>query len=147
MTNLAHQLFAQVNLPAPTGSDLMVWLGCAAFVLMLINQGLKVKNSIFPSRSEHEVYPQPLSVKESHALVTEKQCHDRHITIEDQIRDLRSLRMDDVKTAGASREKMYQAMKEVRSELSEAHDRLRNTMAKGFADIERSIGRLEGKSQ
>jgi len=136
--------FAQFT--PPTGSDLMVWLGCCAFIMMLVNQAIKIKTGIFPSRNQTDIYPQPLSVRESHDYVTEKDCHNMHASTEAQIKELRAIRIDDIKLAAASREKMYGAIEKVRIELSASNETMKRDIAKGFQDVERAIGQLEGKT-
>jgi hypothetical protein len=57
--------FAQSEFTAPVG--LAAWLGCASFVLLLVNQAFKLKANVSGRNQQREILPQPLEV----AAVTE----------------------------------------------------------------------------
>ena len=53
--------FAQTEFTAPVG--LAAWLGCAAFVLLLVNQAFKLRANVSGRNSQREILPQPLKVE------------------------------------------------------------------------------------
>jgi hypothetical protein len=128
-------MIAQIT-GAPEG--LAVWLGCLAFIVMLANQGLRLKDRVF-GRKPDEIYPQPLEVREAHAVVRERDCMARHESVTDAISEMRAQRIQDAKDAGAGREKMYNAVKDVRMELSEHVEDVRRELAEKIDNMPAQI--------
>ena len=83
--------------------------------------------------------PQPLEIRPAAELVNEKDCLERRnsstlqvSTFAAQVSELRLLRVQDAKDSSASRDKMYIAIKDVRTEVTNIHEATRREMARGF---------------
>lgn len=148
MTFFTKSMLAQV-LPSGTA----VWeVVIAAGVLASIVGNIAQWNMSRRKRENVLIKPQPFIVQASDDPVSKSECLGRHQQssdqisgLSDQVRELRLLRVQDAKDSGASREKMYIAIKDVRVEVMNIHEETRKEMTRGFADIERALGRLEGK--
>lgn len=141
-------LFAQSSFEAPSG--LMTWMGCLAFLLVVLNQGWKFFGNI--TGRKQEIAPQPFVVEHAEKPVSEAQCaihrEDiiRRLNQQDQERAEMRTKMDDAeKTARVRSAGIYTKIEEVRKELSTNTDELRAEMNRNFQDTERTLGRIEGK--
>ena len=146
MTSLAQAV------PSPTASEFMTFLACVALIAFLANLILSIKSKWGGARSQTNITNEPLMVQESVRPVNERDCLSRHDqsthqikTLSAHLEELRRLRIADAKDASLSREKLYAAIKDVRLEVTTIHESSRKEMTKGFQDIERALGRLEGK--
>src|SRR5262245_3100619 len=125
-------MFAQI--PNVTGAQLMVWLGCLAFVIALVNQAMKLDDRM--RGTKNEITPQPLEVKAAIEWVRQDECKSRHAQVatrtdglEKQVQDLRRERLDDVRAAALSRKGIYDAINKTKTEMSEQIDGVRKELA------------------
>lgn len=100
------------------------WIGCAAFVLLFLNQLYVAKKNLFGSKQATEISPQPLDVRIAHEFVRKDECVQRHgestnkiQDIERQITALRSERADDLRVAAAGRKALYEKIEAVRKDV------------------------------
>jgi hypothetical protein len=88
--------------------------------------------------------------------VTDRACHERHADVsrrllsqDDEFKQLWERIRADKESADASARArsagIYSKIDEVRKELAAANTSLRTEIMAGFKDVERTIGRLEGK--
>ena len=117
------------QIPSPTPVQLMGWLGCLAFVLVIFNQAARAWSVLHPRKNE--ISPQPLEVRAAVEWVTQTEFRQRKAELEDrsngmekQLADLRLERNEDVKLAAISRKGMYEKIDTVREEMSEMERRL-----------------------
>jgi hypothetical protein len=66
------------QLPTPTGNELLIWCGCAAFVMMFANQAFGLKAKLFGEKKATEITPQPLDVRMISDFVRQQECRERH---------------------------------------------------------------------
>lgn len=122
-------------------------IGGAAGVASIIGVFLKKKR---------QIEPQPLEVRAAAEFVTRDFCARQHEEwgrrqeeLGVRVERLREVMSEDKTSfeANASRRSagIYQKIDEVRKELTEANEETRKQMVRGFQDLERAIGRLEGK--
>jgi len=97
MINHSSLILGQIN--APEG--IAAWLACAAFVLMLGKQGLRLKERLLGEKRAAEIFPQPLEVKTAPHLATREYCDSnsnaavrRIKAIEQELSDLRNERRE-----------------------------------------------------
>lgn len=93
--------------------------------------------------------PNPLLVSKATEWATEALCAARHAESREAIAEVRKaqeadrLREEQVQRSRSAG--IYSKLEEFRKELSQQNAETRKEMQRGFQDIERSIGRLEGK--
>jgi hypothetical protein len=143
---ILHSTFFLQAMPSATSFGFW-WsvAGNVALVITLI--------AMFARKKEARVIsPQPLIIEQASRGVTERECLSRHDqssvqigALSMQLSEIRTLRVQDSKDSGAAREKLYAAIKDVRLEVTSMHEASRREMSVGFQDIERALGRLEGK--
>ena len=146
------QPLALAQIAAPSGSDFMTFLACVALIAFLANLGLSIAAKVRGTRSQTNITNEPLMVQESVRPVNERDCLSRHDQSTHQIKllsshieDLRRLRTQDAKDSLLFRETIFGAIEDVRREGTSNHQRTQESMSKGFQDLERAIGRVEGK--
>jgi hypothetical protein len=115
-----NYIFAQLSAP----SELAAWLACAAFVLMLANQALKLKQRLFGERHPQQIFPQPLEIKAVKDPVSREYCDNnyhantrRMKAIEQELNDLRIERRE-------SAAKLEEKIETVSREIPEMERRL-----------------------
>src|ERR1043166_1130323 len=113
-------MLAQFNPP----SELAAWLACAAFVLMLANQALKLKQRLFGERNPQQIFPQPLEIKAVKDPVSREYCDNnyhantrRMKAIEQELNELRAERRE-------SSAKLEEKIETVSREIPEMERRL-----------------------
>ena len=117
-------LIAQ-QLPTPSGSELMTWLGCAALVIFAAEKLLDLKRKWFGGeKHQTEVTPQPLEVREAHRLVTDVECGRRSQDIQKQIEELKEARRTADIESSKHRKSVYDRIEQVRKELSDKLDNI-----------------------
>jgi hypothetical protein len=114
-------MLAEVSAPVEIAS----WLGCAAFLVMLVNGVFKLKRNA--TGEVREIGPQPLTVKKADEFVTVQQCSLAHSGIVE--------RLDG---HDAQIQELWSAMREEDEET-------RKRMDESFQSIQRALGRIEGK--
>jgi hypothetical protein len=146
------------QLPQPTGSQLLIWLGCAAIVigaaaglLALVNQFFTLKRNVVGKRKT-EILPSPLEVREAHEFAKERDCADRHRLAMEGLAEIRQQRITDAKDAAGSRKGIYTEIESVRKEMGDMERRLntadeeRTQALHGrLNDILLAVGELRGK--
>jgi hypothetical protein len=143
-----------------TSINIAAWLAVAAFLIALVNGSFRLWSNLRgkspePPNEQLELASQEITRRVQQLevrAVLDTVCATRHAesaksieTVTRQIAELSALRIADAKDAGASREKMYQAVKEMRLEVTSQVQNLSTTTAKNFQDVDRALGRLEGK--
>jgi len=90
-------LFAELSAPA----GLAAWLGCAAFVFMLANQALRLKERLLGEKTPQEIFPQPLEVRTVRDPVSREYCDNNYHAstrriqaIEQELSELRTERRE-----------------------------------------------------
>jgi hypothetical protein len=102
------------------------------------------------------IEPQPLEVRPSAEYVTTAFCSQRHeqtsrglMEVTEQVRRLwERLERDKESFEVSARTRsagIYNKIDEIRKELADANTTTREEMSKGFRDVERALGRLEGE--
>jgi len=90
------------------------------------------------SDRRREIHPQPLEIKEATQFASKKDL--------DQLAAARQADMKELEISARARSSAtYDKIDEIRIELTQANDATRAEMQKGFKDMERALGRLEGK--
>jgi hypothetical protein len=123
-----------------TANHIVGWLACAAFLVILINGGFRLARNVKGDQPTPPNSNLGLSVAE----------------LNRRVRDLEEWRGDliekmdtdkaDLLAAGEERaRRIYRHVDEVRAEIGTTVDSIRGTMISGIKDVERAIGRLEGK--
>ena len=115
----------------PNGTQLLVWLGCAAlvlagvsFLLMIFNQSAKARQTLSGKKEKMNISPQPLLTREVSGSVTEKDCEARHASISAQLVELRKERISDATKWDESRERMSLKIDAITNQLPEMERRL-----------------------
>src|SRR5437016_2668832 len=67
-------LVGQISAPA----GMAAWLACGAFMLMLANQVLRLKERLLGERSPREIFPQPLEVRPVRDPVSREYCDSNY---------------------------------------------------------------------
>src|SRR5260221_5438800 len=67
-------IIAQMEPPV----GLAAWLACAAFVMMLANQALRLKERLLGEKRGQQIFPQPLEVRPVADAVTREYCDRNH---------------------------------------------------------------------
>lgn len=134
-------LFAEAvtsPLPAPTGTQLLIWLGCLAsvlsgfaFVLMIYNQLSEAKRNLM-GRKEGEI-PQPLSVKMASTFVSEEECRKRYTELADEM-------AEDRRAGISSRNKIYEEIRRVNHEMENKMDAVRQEVSDHTESVRRELG-------
>lgn len=134
--------------------EFAAWIACLAFAVGLANGLLKLKGNVLGSAKKNEITPQPLVVQAAHDLVREKDCVSRHLTLEQQLVELRGQRIQDAKDASFSRKSVYGELESVRKEMGEMERRLNTAdeqrtqaLHSRINDILEAVGELRGKVQ
>jgi hypothetical protein len=90
-------LLAQIEPPA----GFAAWLACAAFVVMLANQALRLKERLLHDKRGQEIFPQPLEVRPVRDPVSKDYCDRNHHaslrrieTVEQELKELRQERRE-----------------------------------------------------
>ena len=86
---MINGMLSQVNLPAPSGSELLVWLAGLGLLLMLLDRVLRIKRSIFPRKDDVEIHPRPLEIRKAVDYVTKEHCDAIHSGTASHIRELK----------------------------------------------------------
>jgi uncharacterized protein YicC (UPF0701 family) len=105
-------------------SEIAAWLACAAFVMMLVNQALRLKERLMGERHGQEIFPQPLEVRAVGDPVSKEYCDRNHQESTGRI------------------EAMDQALKEMRQERRESAAKLEEqvrTMSRDMPELERRL--------
>lgn len=132
----------------PSATSLGFWISLFANLALIVS----VIVMITRKKETRTIKPQPLMIQHADQPVSESDCIARHSEstrqishMENQLTELRTLRVQDTRDSSESRTKMYNALRDLRLELTDKQDKIRDQMAKGLQDIERTLGRLEGK--
>ena len=135
----------------PTSIEIAAWLGCLLFIVGLANQLATLKEKILGKSDVTEISPQPLSVRAIGDPVMEKDCVDRHQTLQNQISELRRQRNEDLVKSSDSRARIYEQINLVRKEIAEMERRLSTAdetrsrlMHERVNQILRELGELSG---
>jgi hypothetical protein len=124
------------NAPATTFKDVLDVLGWLVVIAgVIIASAWYLKNM---QRPDGSITPQPLVVKHAEDLAHKEELIELKKSTEDKLDSMR----DESKL---DRSKLYEKVDEVRKELTNMHEDTRDEMNRGFKDLERAIGRLEGK--
>lgn len=125
-------------LPTPSGTQLLVWMGCLAavlagfaFVLMIINQFSEAKRNL-TGRKEGEV-PQPLTVKMASRFVSEEECRKRYKELADTL-------ADDRKAGISSRNKLYEEIRRTSVEMEKKMDSVRKEVSEHTESVRTELG-------
>ncbi|HOC56645.1 MAG TPA: hypothetical protein PKI20_13565 [Verrucomicrobiota bacterium] len=143
-------MFAQLNDVPP---DFLKWLALAVIALIGGAAGIA---SIYSSIRRHRVEPQPLLVKGADEHVSKEFCAHLHSEtvrrVDEHSRQIELIwehivkQKEETEAAARARSaKIYEKIEEVRTELSRDSKRQLEMVSKGFQDLERAIGHLEGK--
>jgi hypothetical protein len=112
--------------------------------------------SIYGVLKKRRIEPQPLEVRAAQDFVTREFCGQMHAEtvrrVDDHTHQIERI-WNTIKadkdafevSARARSAKIYEKIDEIRQELSEANVATRDCIGKGFQDVERAIGWLEGK--
>lgn len=120
-------LMAQISVPP----EIVAWLGCAAFVLVMVDKAVGLKAKLMPpSMSKHEISPQPLEVRAVADMARERDCVARHQALQEQLVELRSQRITDAKDGAFSRKGLYEALDAMKREMADMERRI-NTADEG----------------
>src|ERR1041385_700018 len=116
----SNVLFGQASVPV----GLAAWLACAAFVLMLANQALRLKERLLGEKKLQQIFPQPLDIRSVRDPVTREYCDSNYHAntrrikaIEQELTELRTERRE-------SAAKLEQKIESVSSEMPEMERRL-----------------------
>lgn len=132
-------LLAQISPPV----EIAAWLACAAFVIMLLNGGFKLRNNLLGSGNK--ISPQPLQVQMADAFPSKAEFHEQMVEnkkVHDQLfanmsgkerglrdefsKELRGLRDDLGKTSNTMHE-LKGEMKQLSIQLVSMQQELQNT--------------------
>lgn len=105
-------------------AELAAWLGCAAFVMMLSNQALRLKERLLGESQGREISPQPLEVKAVADPVSREYCDHNY--------QASSRRLDTLE----------QALLEMRQERRESATKLEEqirTVSRDIPELERRL--------
>jgi len=115
-----NPIIAQME--GPVG--LAAWLACAAFVLMLANQALRLKERLLGEKSPQQIFPQPLEVRPVRDPASREFCEGNHQAstrrieaIEQELGELRDERRE-------SAAKLEEQIETVSREIPELERRL-----------------------
>ena len=147
--------------------NLAAWIGCAAFVVMFANGVLKLTDRLKGKKPKppnetldntQRELARRLELLESHSgrLMTQEQCNLSHQGITRQVNEhgtqiekiwatIRDERVNIEQSARGRSDKIYAQIETTRKELTDAITGTQHEMRKGFQDLERAIGRLEGR--
>jgi hypothetical protein len=156
----------------PPGS-ISEWLGCVAFVGGLLIVGMKIVDRIRgktpePPNSSLEIGRRELErrIGQAEVLLGELQAAGNHTLEQLRVERREDLRQQEIsqrasaakvydriemvrkELAGAveeNRKELGQQTEVLRKEFAAAHDKTRDLLAKQFQDVERALGRIEGK--
>ena len=113
-------MLGQIEVPV----GFAAWLACAAFVVMLTNQGLRLKERLMGDKRGQEIFPQPLEVRPVRDPVSRDYCDRNHQlstsrieVVEQELRELREERR-------ASAGKLEQKLEDVTRDIPELERRL-----------------------
>jgi uncharacterized protein YicC (UPF0701 family) len=88
-------LLSQLTVPA----GLAAWLACAAFLVMLANQALRLKERLLGEKAAQQIFPQPLDVRAVRDPASREQCDEiyqasmrRIQTVEQELKEVREER-------------------------------------------------------
>jgi len=94
---MPHLILSQIEPPV----GLAAWLACAAFVVMLTNQALRLKEKLLREKQGQEIFPQPLEVRSVLDPVSRDYCDRNHQvslrrieTVEQELKELRQERRE-----------------------------------------------------
>jgi t-SNARE complex subunit (syntaxin) len=134
------------NVPATTLKDvIIIIMGLGGFVMVAIQFFRKPAN-----------VPQPLQIEKLDKFATRDFCEMKHLEISRRLdghdADVRAL-YDEIKRdrqanqvhASERSANIHAKIDAVREELTDKIDTLRGDVTSGFQDVERAIGRIEGK--
>lgn len=143
-------MFAQINDVPP---DFLKYLALAVVAVIGAAAGIA---SIYNSIRRNRIEPQPLMIKGADEYVNRDTCSHLHAEtirrIEEHSRQIELIwehiikQKEETEAAARARSaKIYEKIEEVRTELSRDSKRTLEIVSKGFQDLERAIGHLEGK--
>lgn len=122
--------------------EIVGWLACAAFLVMLYNQLAKARSNVLGDSKK--VGPQPFVIEKAMEYATRDQLDKGVQTVQrrvdenaEQISKLWGALREDKAAAEANASRRSAG---IYSKIDEVDKR----MSKGFQDVERAIGRLEG---
>jgi hypothetical protein len=130
------------------------WLACLAFFVVLVNQILKLRSTLFPSAGSNprRIEPQPLEVLEAKEAVVKKDFEKRNALVDALFAELRATRSQDAKDWGASRAKLYEEVRSVRVDMTSMEQRLNAAEESRITkvhdrvnDILEAVGELRGR--
>jgi hypothetical protein len=134
-------LIAQMSAPA----GLAAWLACAAFVVMLANQAIRLKERLLGEKSMQRIFPQPLEVKTAPDPVTREYCDSNYHAntrrikaIEQELGELRNERRE----AAAKLEKKIEL---AGREINELERRLNAANEARFEKVHTRINEVLGE--
>jgi len=105
------------------------WLACAAFVMMLANQALRLKEKLLREKRSQEIFPQPLEIRPVCDPVSKDYC-DRNQrtslrrieTLEQELKELRQERRETAAKLDRRLEGVTRDMPEMERRLNAANE-------------------------
>jgi hypothetical protein len=111
--------------------EIASWLACLAFVVMLLNQGVKLYDRAQGNSRGTTIGPQPLMVREAEKFVTKETCmtHQNEVgeklnRLEKAVAEARDKRDADQRDAAFSRKTIYGEIETLRKEMAAMERRL-----------------------
>lgn len=136
-------MIAQVPVPTPSGAELMVWLGCLAFVFMLINQGGKVMDRVRGKKTE---LTQPLEVRAAVEFVRAEECRGRHEAnvgridaMNNKLIELETQRGEDLRIAAASRREIYKKIEAAQNDMAGKLEKVRDDVSEHTESVRKEL--------
>lgn len=127
MTNAIQSMAAGAAESAPM--QIAAFLACAAFLVGLVNQALKLVDRIKDKPAPGEV-----RAEAAEKFVTKSDCQKYHQALDGRLTFLDTQRVTDAKDAGASRRGIYNEVESVRKEMVDMERRINK------ADEDRTTG-------
>jgi uncharacterized protein YicC (UPF0701 family) len=131
------------ELQPPAG--LAAWLACAAFVVMLLNQALRLKERLLGEKRNQEIFPQPLEVRQVCEPVSRDYCDRNHQSslrwIEAVEQELKVVRQERCATAA----KLEQKLESVTRDIPEMERRLNAANEARFEKVHTRINEVLGE--
>jgi len=134
-------LLAQSSAP----SGLAAWLACAAFMLMLSNQALRLKERLLGEKVPHQIFPQPLEVKPVRGPASREYCDSNYHastrrikSIEQELADFRDERQE-------SAAKLEEKIEIASREITELERRLNAANEARFEKVHTRINEVLGE--
>ncbi len=130
------------QLPTPTPSQLMSWLGCLGFVLLIVNQGFKLWQNLAGRSHIAEISPQPLEIRQATEFVRKLEFHETRDgiahqiqQINNQLQEARGIRITDAKDAASSRRLLHEEVKIARKDMLQHTENVRRELSDKIDNI------------